>query len=99
MCLYCGLESPVATNHANTDECISALRRELYRLTERLLHKRLNRTALSSPAREPEAAPARTSCDPSLSTKEERLASRRTGQATQIPWPERAPCRLDDVSG
>jgi hypothetical protein len=64
MCLYCGLESPVATNHANTDECISALRRELYRLTERLLHKRLNHTALSSPAREPGAAPARTSWDP-----------------------------------
>jgi hypothetical protein len=38
-CPYCGLESPVATNHASTGECIAALRLELIRL-ERLLDRR-----------------------------------------------------------
>jgi hypothetical protein len=59
MCLYCGLESDVATNHASTEECISALERELRRLTECLLHQRQN-GAVASPTPDPGAAPRRS---------------------------------------
>jgi hypothetical protein len=40
VCLYCGLESAEATNHATMDQCIAALEREANRLRKCLAHAR-----------------------------------------------------------